>query len=202
LSFREGRDTLKVIAIRSLYRRLLLWIPYSLFSQRQKTQMLTARNEEQKQVQVKSDNAIRWLHAISHLSPSDILFTSHFSTPVPKPPHLFSSSRLPSKMPPLDPVSQIFETQFINAWELFEAHKFDEVSTSPPPQTTNRLTSPPGQQPKRKAARTTHRSPPQSRPAHHPRTLAQRSRLARRGSTPHLRDIVFGKWNHPDRRTS
>lgn len=164
---------------------------------------VTARNEEQKQVQVKSDNAIRWLHAISHLSPSDILFTSHFSTPVPKPPHLFSSSRLPSKMPPLDPVSQIFENQFINAWELFEAHQFDEVSTSPPPQTTNRLTSPPGQQPKRKApARTTPRSPPQGRPAHHLRTLAQQSCLARRGSTTHLRDIVFEKRNDPDRRTS
>jgi hypothetical protein len=33
-------------------------------------------------------------------------------------------------MPPLDPVSQIFENQFINAWELFEAHQFDKVSTS------------------------------------------------------------------------
>jgi hypothetical protein len=105
-------------------------------------------------------------------------------------------SKHSSKMPPLDPVSQIFENQFIQAWEFFEAEKFDEVSPSPlpPPHQPPKLTPHQGQQPKRKAlTRTPPRPPPQGRPAHHPRALAQRSSLARRRSSPPLREFVPGR---------
>jgi len=67
-------------------------------------------------------------------------------------------------MSSLDPVSQVFENQFIQAWELFEAQKFDEVSAQAVVVTTTavyELTSLLGQQSEREAAaRTTLASSP------------------------------------------
>ena len=126
----------------------------------------------------------------SHLPLLPLTFTIQPSTSAS------SCLSTPAMMPPLDPVSQILEIQFIQAWEFFEAEKFDQVSTytSLLPHQPINLTPHQGQQPKRKApTRTPPRPPPQSRPAHHPRALAQRFSLARRRSSPPLRGSVPGR---------
>jgi hypothetical protein len=62
----------------------------------------------------------------SFLSPLPYNIPPYNIPPYNPPPEHFLSKQS-SKMS-LDPVSQIFEMQFIQAWELFEAQKFDEVS--------------------------------------------------------------------------